>query len=181
MPATKSRAKRSNGSAAREDAVTLLKADHRKVETLFKQFEKAPDGRKEELVRQICAELIVHTAIEEEIFYPACREQGVDEDDMDEAQVEHDSAKIMIADLLSKGAKSDCYDAKVKVLSEYIKHHVLEEEKPRTGIFAKARGKGLDLDAVGAQIKERKESLMSQKEAIEPPSPRTIDVSAVGA
>jgi hypothetical protein len=171
----------SKSSTKKEDAVSLLEADHRKVEKLFQRFEKAPDDEKEALVKQVCTELMVHTAIEEEIFYPACREHGVDEDTMDEAQVEHDSAKIMIADLLSRPVGSDFYDAKVRVLSEYIKHHVQEEEKPRTGIFAKARGKGLDLDAVGKQIKERKESLMSEAEDMEPSPPRTIDVSAIGA
>src|ERR1700741_3859047 len=92
----------SKSSAKKEDAVSLLEADHRKVEQLVQLLEKAPDDEKEALVKQVCTELMVHTAVEEEIFYPACREHGVDEDTMDEAQVEHDSAKIVIADLLSK-------------------------------------------------------------------------------
>src|SRR5206468_4819468 len=113
-----------------QDAITLLKEDHREVEKLFNEFESAKgDGRKEKLARQICLELSVHAEIEEEIFYPAC-EGKVDEDLLKESYVEHDAAKLLIAEIMVDAPKSDeFYDAKVKVLQEEIEHHVEEEEK----------------------------------------------------
>jgi len=154
----------------------LLKADHRKVEGLFKKAEKAKGGAKEALVAQICNELIIHTTLEEEIFYPACRSEDVEEDKMDEAQVEHDGAKVLIGDLMDAGSESPMYDAKVKVLSEYIKHHVKEEEKARTGVFAEAKRKGVDMMALGAEIKARKKELMAQAEGggLPRPEPKSI-------
>src|SRR6185295_15095673 len=112
------------------DAIALLKDDHRKVELLFEQFEKARgDGRKEALAREICLELSVHTALEEEIFYPAC-EGKVDEDLLKESYVEHDAAKVLVAEIDSGAGESDeFFDSKVKVLQEEIEHHVQEEEK----------------------------------------------------
>src|SRR5919107_63533 len=122
------------------DAIALLKQDHRTVEELFAQFEKASgEGRKQKLAEQICLELSVHATIEEEIFYPAC-EGKVEEDLLKESYVEHDAAKLLIAEIISGGPKEDeYYDAKVKVLQEEIQHHVEEEEKPHTGVFAQAR------------------------------------------
>jgi hypothetical protein len=157
----------------------LLKADHRKVEGLFKKAEKAKGGAKENLVEQICNELIIHTMIEEEIFYPACRGEDVEEDMMDEAQVEHDGAKVLINDLMQSGANSPMYDAKVMVLSEYIKHHVKEEEKPRSGVFAEAKRKGVDLDDLGARIKARKMELMreAEEEGLPRPEPKSIELA----
>ena len=112
-----------------QDAIALLKEDHRKVEDLFEQFEKASgDGRKQKLAEQICLELTIHTKIEEEIFYPAC-EGKVDEDLLKEAYVEHDGAKVLIAEIEAGGPSDEFYDAKVKVLQEQIEHHVEEEEK----------------------------------------------------
>jgi len=110
----------------KEDAITMLKADHRKVEDLFEKYEKSR-GKKSEIARKICMELIIHSMLEEEIFYPACQEVGVDEDMLDEANVEHDGAKVLIAELIAGSPDDDFYDAKVKVLSEEIKHHVKEE------------------------------------------------------
>src|SRR3982750_421026 len=139
-----------------QDAIALLKEDHRAVEKLFKQFESAKgDGRKEKLARQICLELSVHATIEEEIFYPAC--QGtVEEDLLKESYVEHDAAKLLIAEIQSGQGESDEYfDSKVKVLQEEIEHHVEEEEKPG-GVFAQARKGELNLQALGEQIAARK-------------------------
>ena len=145
-----------------QDAVTLLKADHKKVADLFEEFESAKgDGRKQKLALQICKELTVHAMIEEEIFYPAC-EGKVEEDDLKEAFVEHDGAKVLIAEI-EKGAPSDdFYDAKVKVLSEQIEHHVGEEEKRFVGIFSQAKRNGVDMDALGAQLATRKAELMKE-------------------
>ncbi|MDR3527828.1 MAG: hemerythrin domain-containing protein [Rhizomicrobium sp.] len=156
--------------APRPDAVALLKADHRKVEDLFEQYEAASrDSSKAKLARQICLELVVHTTLEEEIFYPACRAQNVEHDDLDEAQVEHDGAKVLIREVMSQSPSDDYFDAKVKVLSEYIKHHVGEEEMPKSGIFTKAKKAGVDMMAVGAHLAARKAELMAEPPADAPP------------
>jgi hemerythrin superfamily protein len=145
------------------DAIALLKADHRKVEDLFEQFEKARDnGRKEKLVKQICTELSIHAMIEGEIFYPACTGQIEDEDLIEESYVEHDGAKVLISELLNSDPDNEFYAAKVSVLSEMIKHHVKEEEKRAEGVFAEAKEAGLDLEALGERLMERKQELMAE-------------------
>ena len=146
--------------ASKPDAIALLKADHRKVEDLFGKYEKSR-AKKADIAKQICMELTIHTMIEEEIFYPACRRAGVEGDMLDEANVEHDGAKILIAELEAGTPEDDFYDAKVKVLSEEIKHHVKEEEQ-RDGMFAKAKKADLDLDELGAQLQARKDDLMAR-------------------
>ena len=149
----------------RPDAIALLKADHRTVEGLFEQFEKAKgNDKKAALVKQICTELTIHTLIEEEIFYPAVQGK-IEEDTLDEAYVEHDGAKMLIAELASADPEAPFYDAKVKVLSEEIQHHVKEEEAPSEGMFAQARKAGLDMDALGDQMRARKEQLKAEIEA----------------
>jgi hypothetical protein len=145
------------------DAVSLLKADHRKVEELFESFEKARDSaRKEKLVKQICTELSIHTMIEEEMFYPACAGQVKDDDLIDEAYVEHDGAKVLVSELINSGPDDEFFDAKVKVLSEMIKHHVKEEEKRSEGLFAEAKEAGLDLEGLGERMMQRKQELMAE-------------------
>jgi hypothetical protein len=138
-----------------------------------------PARLKQQLVKQICTELIVHTELEEEIFYPACREKQVDDDSLDEAQVEHDSAKILIGELMSQSPDSQFYDAKVSVLSEYIKHHVGEEEKPSDGIFARARTAAVDMNALGQRLQARRQELLSKAETqgFRPPQPRALELS----
>ena len=153
------------------DAVALLKADHRKVEELFEQFENAKgDGRKKKLAEQICMELVVHTKIEEDIFYPACKGK-VEEDLLKEAYVEHDSAKVLIAEIEAGGPNDEFYDAKVKVLSEMIEHHVKEEEQRVEGMFSQARKAGLDMDALGQQMAAEKKQLMATYKASGTPRP----------
>ena len=160
------------------DAVALLKADHRKVEGLFEKFEKArEDSVKKSLVEQICTELSVHTTIEEEIFYPACTGKVEDEDLVQEAYVEHDGAKVMIAELLEADPGDDFYDAKVKVLSEEIKHHVHEEEKRVEGLFAQGREAGLDMEALGDRMAARKEELLAEIKKSGIPAPQTRSFS----
>jgi hemerythrin superfamily protein len=155
------------------DAVALLKADHRKVEDLFEKFEKAKStAQKKSLVQEICTELTIHAMIEEEIFYPACTGE-IEEDLVKEAYVEHDGAKVMIAELLGSAPEDDFYDAKVKVLSEEIKHHVKEEEKRSEGIFAQAREAGLDMDALGDELAARKQELLAEFKSKGLPSPET--------
>ena len=158
-----------------QDAIALLKADHRKVEDLFEKYQSAR-GRKAEIAHEICLELTVHTMIEEEIFYPACREGGVESDMMDEANVEHDGAKVLISEMENGAPDDDYYDAKVRVLSEEIKHHVKEEEQTG-GIFTGARKAKLDLEALGEQMAARKQELMAQFAKKLPP-PKTLTMTA---
>lgn len=166
--------------ARNKDAIALLKEDHDKVEELFKQFEKAGgDGRKEKLARQICLELTVHATIEEEIFYPAC-EGKVEDDLLKEAYVEHDAAKVLIAQIEAGGPSDEYYDAKVKVLQEEIEHHVEEEEKRMEGLFSQARKAGIDMDALGQQLTSRKSELMLRAESGALPQPQLTTMESPG-
>jgi hypothetical protein len=142
-------------------AVSLLKKDHREVEGWFDEYEQLEEeAEKLELFDKIALALKVHTRLEEELFYPA--ERGEVEDDLlDEAQVEHDGAKKLIAEIEAMKPSDELYDAKVKVLGEYIKHHVKEEEQPG-GVFAQAKRGDVDLDAIGEKIKARKPQLMAE-------------------
>ncbi|HMJ98352.1 MAG TPA: hemerythrin domain-containing protein [Reyranella sp.] len=158
----------------KHDAIALLKADHRKVEDLFEKFENARSDRKQALVQQICTELCIHTMIEEEIFYPACKGKIEDDDLLEESYVEHDGAKVLIAELLDSEPVAEFYDAKVTVLSEMIKHHVKEEEKRSEGLFAQAKEAGLDTEALGERLLERKQALMEEfKGGAKLPPPET--------
>ncbi len=163
MPRTASSPAKTKTRASRApNAITMLTEDHAKVRKMFKQFEKAKDddaAQKEELVRQICAELTVHTQLEEEIFYPAAREALQEQDLLDEAEVEHASAKSLIEQLSGMQPEDDLYDAKVTVLGEYVEHHVKEEEKQ---LFPKVRKARLDLDEMADQMSARKSELMEQ-------------------
>lgn len=143
-----------------QDAVALLKADHEEVHAMFEEYEGLGDRAnvsKNKLVAKICKALKIHTQIEEEIFYPAVRAASKDTEDMvDEAVVEHASAKDLIAQLEEMDPEDDLYDAKVKVLGELIDHHVEEEEEE---MFPKARKLKLDLDALGEEMAMRKDEL----------------------
>lgn len=162
------------------DAIALLKADHRKVEGLFEQFEKATaDSKKQTLAHQICVELKIHTLIEEEIFYPAFRGK-IEDDTLDEAYVEHDGAKVLINDIEQSEPSAPYYDAKVKVLSEEIKHHVHEEEMPSEGMFAQCRKTDVDLISLRDAMAARKAELMQQAEGqgLAPAKPTAVNVAA---
>ena len=160
------------------DAIALLKADHRKVEELFASFESARgDGRKKALAEQICLELTVHAKIEEDVFYPAC-EGAVEEDLLNEAHVEHDGAKVLIAEIEAGGPDEQFYDAKVKVLSEMIEHHVEEEEKRVEGMFAQARKAGLDMDGLGQRMADEKAQLIAAYKRGGLPTPETPTLGA---
>jgi len=163
--------------ADKQDAIALLKADHRKVEELFERFENARgEGSKQKIALDICLELTVHAQIEEEIFYPAC-EGKIEEDLLKEAYVEHDGAKVLINDIEAGGEDDDFYDAKVKVLSEEIEHHVKEEEMPSEGMFAQCRkADEVDLVALRDAMLARKEELMAQAETggLPPAEPRVL-------
>jgi hemerythrin superfamily protein len=152
---------------AGKDACDLLDADHRAVKKMFKEFEELTQSRarsaaqkKMELARQICHELTVHAQLEEEIFYPALRAAMKDTDLLDEAEVEHQSAKDLIAQIEAAMEPDEKFEAKVKVLGEYIDHHVKEE---RGEIFPKARSaRKLDLVAMREELEARKEELMGE-------------------
>ena len=151
---------RKTGAGKRQpsDAIALLRADHQLVQGLFDQFEKTrSDDRKGKLAQQICQELTVHAQIEEEIFYPAARGVLRDEDLLDEATVEHQGAKDLIAQIESSRPGAELFDAKVTVLGEYVKHHVKEEQNE---MFPKIRKTKLDLKALGEQLQARKTELM---------------------
>jgi hemerythrin superfamily protein len=144
------------------NALDILKADHKKVSTLFAQYEKAKedDERKQELAGMACTELTIHAQIEEELFYPALRDALDDEELLDEAEVEHGSVKELVSAIQSSGPDDRLYDANVKVLAEYVKHHVKEEESE---IFPKARkAKDLDLMAMGEEMFRRKSQLREE-------------------
>ena len=146
-------------------AVDLLKEDHDKVKKAFKEFEKmdhADTATTQELVRSVCEDLRVHTMLEEEIFYPAVREAIEDEDIMNEAAVEHETAKMLIDQLENMGADDPNYVATFTVLGEYVMHHVKEEEGE---MFPQAKkAKELDLEALGERMRARKEELMAGQE-----------------
>jgi len=168
-------AKRPSGRSRDPAAIALLKQDHRKVEELFEEFEEATSAAdKRSIAREICLELTVHTMIEEEIFYPAVK-QAIEDDIYEEAHVEHDGAKVLIAEIMNGKPNDDFYDARVKVLSEMIKHHVKEEEQA-DGMFAQARGSDLDWDEIGERMETRKDDLtrLMKRNGIPAPETRTF-------
>jgi hemerythrin superfamily protein len=147
------------------DAIALLKADHRQVETWFSQFSKSrSSAKKRQLASNICWALTIHTHIEEEIFYPAFLEATKDKDVHHEAVVEHEGAKRMIAELEGMSPDDEYFDARVTVLAEMIKHHVKEEEQPG-GMFAEAKKSNMDLKGLGEQMSGRKSELQRSAEA----------------
>jgi hypothetical protein len=148
---------------SKQDAIQILTADHREVSKIFDQFEKIKDkddaAKKQSLVKRACTELTIHAQVEEEIFYPALREALKDDELIDEAEVEHASAKQLIAELESMEPGDELYDAKFTVLGEYVKHHVKEE---RDEMFPKAKKSKMDLEQLGQEIAERKEQMKAE-------------------
>ena len=163
-----SRARKSTSgrTAKSNDALSLLAEDHKRVQKLFKQFEKMDredaDAMRE-LVEQACTELEMHAALEEELFYPALRE-ALDEEHgetLAEAQVEHDTAKQLIAQLRDLRPGDEMYSATFTVLGEYVMHHVEEEESE---IFKQAKKAKIDLDSLGAQLESRRSEMQGMLE-----------------
>lgn len=164
-------------SDKKQDALQLLRQDHREVEDLFEQFEKASgDGRKQKLAQQICKELVIHAMIEEEIFYPAC-EGKVDEEMLKEAYVEHDAAKVLIMEIDAGEPSDEFYDSKVKVLKEEIEHHVKEEERQQDSIFAQVRKADMDIESLGEEMTRRKQELSRQidEQGLPKPEMKTLE------
>ncbi|HSI60550.1 MAG TPA: hemerythrin domain-containing protein [Ideonella sp.] len=148
-------------AAKAPDATALLRADHKLVSGLFADYEKArATSKKKELVAQICSELTVHAQVEEEIFYPAVKQALKDKELVPEATVEHATLKELIAQVEGMEPDGEMYDARIKVLSEYVKHHVKEEH---TEMFPKAKASRLDMAELGSRIAARKQELMAQR------------------
>jgi hemerythrin superfamily protein len=162
---SKSTARKTPAKADATDAIAMLTADHKEVKALFKQYDElvesdGDDEAKQALADEICQKLTVHATLEEELFYPAAREAlGDDEDLVDEADVEHATAKDLIAQLEDGSPADPLFDAKVKVLGEYIQHHVKEEEGE---MFPKVKKGKLDSAAIGLEMADRKAELMSE-------------------
>jgi hemerythrin superfamily protein len=157
---TASRKSASSGKSSRQpsDALALLRADHQLVQGLFDQFEKTrSEERKSALAEQICNELTIHAQVEEEIFYPAAREAIREKELIGEATVEHQSAKELIAQIENGQSGDELFDAKVKVLGEYVKHHIKEEQNE---LFPQVRKTKLDLKELGERLQARKTELM---------------------
>ena len=162
-PARKSTARKTGGRASNRaapgDAIAMLKADHKKVSALFDQFEKTRSpAKKKEIVATICQELTVHTTLEEEIFYPEVKAAMKDKELVPEAKVEHASVKDLIAQVEGREPDGEDYDAKVKVMGEFVKHHVKEEQNE---MFPKAKKTRLDFVALGERMTQRKQELMA--------------------
>lgn len=154
--------KASDAKGPAKDAIALLKADHRQVADWFEEFEGARSAdKKQKLAAQICGALRVHTAIEEEIFYPAFIQATKDKEMHHEAIVEHAGAKELITQIEESGPADDYFESKVKVLSEMIKHHVKEEEQPG-GMFAEAKASKMDLEELGGELLRRKQELATE-------------------
>ena len=156
-------AARTRAKSGKEDAIKLLKGDHKEVSDLLEKYEngRLSKDRKMAVAKQICVALTVHAQIEEEIFYPAARDAMRDgEDLLDEAEVEHGSIKDLVGAIETGSPDDELFDARVKVLGEYVKHHVKEEENE---LFPKARKSDMDLEEVGAQLAARKDELMRAK------------------
>ena len=150
---------KSNGSKSQE-ATALLHADHKLVSSLFEEYESTKSSsKKKALVSQICKELTVHAQVEEEIFYPAVQAALKDHELIPEATVEHATLKALIAEVEGVEPSGDMYDAKIKVLSEYVTHHVKEEESE---MFPQAKSTKLDMMDLGSQMAERKTQLMAE-------------------
>jgi hypothetical protein len=157
-------------TAVSDDAIQLLTADHKEVKALFKAYEQlveaeGDDDERLQLALDICTKLSVHTTVEEELFYPAARDVLEDDKDLvDEADVEHACAKDLIAQIMESTPDDPLFDAKVKVLGEYIDHHVKEEERE---MFPKIQESDLDVEALGEEMVQRKEELLAALEEAE--------------
>ncbi len=162
MPSTARKA--STKPVDHKEATAILRADHKLVSKLFADFEKAESSEeKKAIADEICTELTVHAQVEEEIFYPAVKEALHDSEMVPEAIVEHATLKNLIAEVQTDGLDEEMFDARIKVMGEYVKHHVKEEQDE---IFPKARdNKNLDMVELGAQIMQRKEELIAEMSA----------------
>lgn len=152
----------SRSSDAPRDAIAMLKQDHRTVDALFTEFSSADEEELSSLAERACQLLTVHAQIEEEILYPAAKEAIEDDEQrqlVNEAHVEHASVKELIAKIEDMAPDDEDFRAAVKVLGEYVKHHVKEEEGE---LFPVLKKTGLDLKSMGRELFERKFELMEE-------------------
>ncbi|NMM80198.1 hemerythrin [Acidovorax sp. SRB_14] len=162
--ATPPKAKTTTAPSKHPEATAMLRADHQRVSGLFEQYEKTRSAaKKKDLVTTICTELSVHAQIEEEIFYPAVKKALRDKELVPEATVEHATLKSLIAQVEGVEPDGEMFDAKIKVLSEYVKHHVKEEQ---TQMFPQAKKTALDMRALGAQMALRKDELLASRHTL---------------
>jgi hemerythrin-like domain-containing protein len=177
--AKKTVAKKVAAKVSKTDAIVLLTADHKRVKKMFKTFEKMKDdgapADKQALAQQICEELTLHTELEEQIFYPAARETLSDGDLLDEAEVEHASAKDLIAQIKAGDPSDPKWAAKVTVLGEYVDHHVEEEENE---MFPKCRKAKMDLESLGKEIASMKQSRQGEQAITATPLPPAAKAAA---
>jgi iron-sulfur cluster repair protein YtfE (RIC family) len=153
--------KENSVAAAPQEATALLRADHKLVSSLFAEYEKTRSStKKKHLVERICTELTIHAQVEEEIFYPAVKLALKDEELVPEALVEHATLKALISQVENVEPEGEMFEATIKVLSEYVKHHVKEEQNE---IFPKVRASNLDLHDLGEQLAQRKSELLSKR------------------
>ena len=181
--AASARADKRRSSRANEGAIAMLQEDHRNVQQMFKDLDKVQEGDQatlQELVNIVCGELTVHTQLEEEIFYPAVKEAAEEPDGVLEALVEHGSAKELIAKLQAMQPEDESYTAAFVVLGEYVNHHIKEEE---SSIFPAARRSGLDLQALGEKMRERKEAIkrLTEPAASTPETSQPTSSAGAGA
>ena len=176
--ARKAPAKSTGPGSTGPDAVALLRADHKRVAALYEQYENTrSQAKKKALVATICQELSIHAQVEEEIFYPAVKAALKDKELIPEATVEHASLKELIAQVKDKEPDGEMFDAKIKVMSEYTKHHVKEEQ---TEMFPKAQKTKLDMKSLGARIAARKEELLANPELMDkPPVPASEAMATI--
>lgn len=161
MTAAPSKKSKSDNTLKAQDATTLLRADHKLVSGLFAEYEKTRSStKKKQLVSKICTELSVHAQVEEEIFYPAVKQALKDKELIPEATVEHATLKDLIAQVEGVEPDGEMFDAKIKVMCEYVEHHVKEEQNE---MFPKAKSTGLDMVELGARLSERKAELLAQR------------------
>jgi hypothetical protein len=154
---------RGKGADSSRDAITLLKADHNQVAEWFEQFEQESSREtKQQLAQKICEALTVHATVEEEIFYPAFLDATGEIDLHHEAEIEHEGAKALIAEIEGSGVEDEYFDARVTVLAEMIKHHVKEEEQPE-GMFDKAQRSDMDLESLGEELQTRKDEIANDQ------------------
>jgi len=171
-------AQSAKGGAETMSAIDLLEDDHQEVQGYFDEYEELEDDdAKEKLAAKICTALKVHTQIEEELFYPAARKATKDDDLLDEAKVEHDGAKDLIAQIEAMAVGDDLYDAKVKVLGEQIKHHVKEEEEE---LFPEVKSAKMDVDGLGKKMAARKQELIAELGESEDDDAVELDRAAAG-
>ena len=164
-PSARKPAARTATGVSHPDAIALLRADHQHVSALFEQYESTRStAKKKTLVAAICRELGIHAQIEEEIFYPAVKAALKDKELVPEAQVEHQSLKDLIAQVEDREPDGEMFDATIKVMSEYVKHHVKEEQNE---MFVRAKKPRLDMQQLGEQLAARKQVLMDDPSQLE--------------